>query len=440
MRNLILFFGMVVFMYLYSYILGGESSMVMVYMFLFSPLVSIILISPLRKRIITSVDVPAYEVEKGGVVRVNVRLENKSFMPIPFINIEFTQPVNFRLSGTYNHITSLGPFEKKVVTMEYTAKSRGVGEVGVSGIWLKDYINIFRIPLSINDDEEKVTGEVTVLPRLVSLKPTSSILLGSSESFKQEDSDTANMNLFSWNGEPGYEFREYMPGDSLHKVHWKLSARNETLMVRKDEGGGLSKKRLFLDSYIKPVQKKQDIKTFYQILFGFSPKNKEKNFSNMEDDILMLEEKTLEALIAVANTSVKTGSEVELWLYENEDWNKYGITDSKTINDIQYRLASYKFSNISNLDSSKRLPLNEIAEDEGKSRYLKGTQSMVFTGNLDNALYKAVESFADYGVIVDVVSIKSVSSGKVNNEEKIANLRGDSWVLGTDEDISEVFS
>lgn len=440
MRNLILFSGMVVFMYLYSYILGGETSMVMVYMLLFSPLVSIILIFPLKKRIITSVDVLSYEVEKGGVVRVNVHLENKSFMPIPFINIEFCQPVNFRVPGTYNEVISLGPFEKKVVTMEYTAKSRGVGEVGVSGIWLRDYINIFRIPLLKNSDEERVTGEVTVLPKLVSLKPTSKILLGSSESLKQEDSGSTNTNLFSWNGEPGYEFREYMPGDPLHKVHWKLSARNETLMVRKDEGRGLSKKRLFLDSYIKPIQKKQDIKTFYQFLFASSPKYKDKNPSNIEDDILMLEEKTLEALIAVANTSVKTGREVELWLYENGKWNKYGITDSKTISEIHYRLASYKFSNIPNMDLSKRLPLNEIVEDEGKSRYLKGAQSTVFTGNPDNTLYKAVESFAEYGVIVDTVSIKRLFLGEVNNEERITHERGDSWVLGIDDDISEALS
>lgn len=440
MRNLILFFGMVVFMYLYSYILGGETSMVMVYMLLFSPLVSIFLIFPLKKRIVTSVDVPSYEVEKGGVVRVNVHLENKSFMPIPFINIEFCQPVNFCVSGTYNEIISLGPFEKKVVTMEYTAKCRGVGEVGVCGIWLRDYINILRIPLLKNSDEERLTGEVTILPRLVSLKPTSKILLGSSESLKQEDSGTTNINLLSWSGEPGYEFREYMPGDPLHKVHWKLSARNETLMVRKDEGRGLSKKRLFLDSYIKPIQNKQDIKTFYQLLFGSSPKYKDENFYNIEDDILMLEEKVLEALIAVANTSVKTGREVELWLYEDGKWNKYGITDSKTISEIHYRLASYKFSNIPNLDLSKRLPLNEIVEDEAKSRYLKGAQSTVFTVNSDNTLYKAVESFAQYGVIVDTVLIKSLSSSKINNEERSTHLNVDSWVLGIDDDISEAFS
>ncbi len=440
MKNLILFFGMVVFMYLYSYILGGETSMVMVYMLIFSPLVSIFLIFPLKKRIVTSVEVPSYEVEKGGVVKVNVHLENKSFMPIPFINIEFCKPVNFRVPGTYNEIISLGPFEKKVVIMEYTAKSRGVGEIGVSGIWLRDYINIFRIALLKNSAEERVTGEVTVLPRIVSLKPTSKILLGSSESVKQEASGTTNINLFSLNGEPGYEFREYMPGDPLHKVHWKLSARNETLMVRKDEGRGLSKKRLFLDSYIKPAQNKQNIKTFYQFLFGSSPKYKDQNSYNIEDDILMLEEKVLEALIAVANTFVKTGREVELWLYEDGKWNKYGITDSKTTSEIHYRLASYKFSNITNLDLSKRLPLIEIIEDEGKNRYLKGAESTVFTGNLDNTLYKAVEGFAQYGVIVDTVSVKNLSSKKVNNEERITHTKGNSWMLAIDDDISEAFS
>lgn len=441
MRNLLLFFVMVVFMYLYSYILGGETSMVMVYMLLFSPVISVLLIFPFRNRVAIHVDVPTFEVEKGGMVRVSVNLENKSFMPLPFINIAFCEAVNFRVPATYNEIISLGPFQTKIVTMEYTAKSRGVGEIGISGIWLRDYINLFKLSILKNCVEDRYTGEVTVLPRLVNLKPTSKILLGSSASLKQDDSGASTTNLFSWNGEPGYEFREYMPGDSFHKVHWKLSARNETLMVRKDEGRGISKKRLFLDPYIKPVRKKQGVKTIYQILFGIQPKGSEKNFDNMEDDVLMLEEKTLEALLAVAHTSVKTGREVELWLYENGKWNKYGITDGKTISEIQYRLASYKFASISTLDFLKRIPINEIVEDEGKNRYIKGAETTVFTGNLDETLHKAIKSFTEYGVIVETISVNSFNLSNINKvNQSLSHQLDNAWVLGIDDDISEVFS
>jgi len=441
MRNLILFFIMVVFMYLYSYILGGETSMVMVYMLLFSPVISIILIFPFKNRIDVSIDVPAFEVEKDGVVRVSVRLENKSFMPLPFINIKFCEAVNFRVSGTHNEIISLGPFKTRTITMEYTAISRGVGEIGVAGIYLKDYINLFRLSILKNSDQDRFTGEVTVLPRLVNLKPTSKILIGSSESLKKDDSGTSNINLFSLNGEPGYEFREYIPGDSLHKVHWKLSARNETLMVRKDEGRGTSKKRLFLDPSIKQLQEKKNIKSIYQLLFGLKPKDTKEDAYNIEDDVLLLEEKTLEAILALAHTSVKTGREVELWLFEKDKWNKYELGDGKAINEIQYRLASYKFINTLVSNASKRLPLNEIVENEGNNPYLKGDEATVFTGDFDKSVQKAIESLTEYGVVVHTVSINSFRSSNANEKDEDFSYRhGDSWVLGIDDNISEVFS
>lgn len=440
MRNWILFFVMIISMYLYSYIIGGETSMVMVYMFLFSPLISVLLVIPFRRKIDVSVNVPAFEVEKDGMVRVNVTLENKSFMPLPFISVEFCKAINFSVSDTYNKIVSLGPFEKKVIIMEYTAKSRGVGEIGVKGVWLRDYINLVRLSMLKNSTEERFTGEVTVLPRLVNLKPTSKILLGTSESIKQESSETPTTNMFNWNGEPGYEFREYMPGDPLHKVHWKLSARTETLMVRKDEGRGISKKRLILDPYIKLIQKKQS-NTIYKFLFGVPHINTEENSNSIMYDMLNLEEKTLEALLSVANTSVKTGREVELWLFEEGKWNKYGISDGKAINEIQYRLAAYKFEYLPISDYLKRLPLNEVVEDEGKNRYLKGIESIVFTGSFDSILNKAIESFSEYGVLMDSVLVDGHYSNNSDEEKKgFARQKGNCWVLGVDESIIEVFS
>lgn len=441
MISWILFFTMVVFMYLYSYILGGETSMVMTYMLLFSPIVSGLLVIPFRKKVLVYVDIPFYEVEKGGVVRVNVRLENKSFMPFPFISLEFCEAVNFKISETYNKIISLGPFEKKVISVEYTAISRGVSKIGISDVCLKDYINLFKLSILKNSNEDRFAVEVTVLPRLVNLKPTSKILLGSEASIRQEDLSSPSMNLLNWNGEPGYEFREYMPGDPLHKIHWKLSARSETLMVRKDEGRGISKKRLILDPYIKTEQKKQTVNVIYHLLLGVPPIHTVKNSDNKDEDRLKLEEKILETLLAVAHTSVKIGREVELWLFEGGKWNKYEINDGKTINEIQYRLASYKFEKLPVSDFSKRLPLNEVVGNEEKNRYLKGTESMVFTGNYDNALYKAVENFAEYGIVVDTVLVDNYHSNirGHNAEGSFINQQGNYWVLGVDEDISEAF-
>lgn len=439
MKNFILFFVMIISMYLYSYIIGGETSMIMVFMFLFSPFISILLVLPVRNRFNISVDVPSSEVEKGGIIRINVHIENKSFMPVPFINIGFCKAVNFSVQSPTDLVVSLGPFQSKTITMEYMAKSRGVGEIGVNGIWLKDYINLFNFSILKNTDDYRYIGEVTVLPRLVNIKPTSKILLNSMESIKQDDSGETPIGLHSWSGEPGYEFREFMAGDSLHKVHWKLSARSETLMVRKDEGRGLAKKRLVLDPFMEKMQRKQARKTIYQLLINSSAKS-DVDKDSIEDEVLRLEEKILEAILSVAYISIKTGREAELWLFEKDKWNRYGITDGKSINEIQHRLAAYKFICDLAVDSSKRLPLADIIEQEGKNRYMRGGELTVFTGCFDETLQIAIDGFSDYGVIIDTVSIKSsVSRSKIAKKD-FSRRQGNSWVLGTEDDITEAFS
>lgn len=444
MRNLLLFFLMTIFVYIYSYIIGGETSMIMVYMFLLSPIVSFLLVFPSRKRIEVSIDVPSSEVEKGGVTKVKVHLKNRTFIPIPFVNVIFCQAQNFSVDGSNEVMVSLGAFQNKTITLEYTAKSRGIGEIGVIDIRLKDYLNLFSLSLLGDSVENRYRGEVTVLPRLQELKPTSKILLASPDALQQDDSGIATIGLYSWNGEPGYEFREYMAGDPLHKVHWKLSARSEKLMVRKDEGRGVSKKRLILDPFIYLPRKEQNGKTLFKYIVNSSNRSDKRGNYTSYDEILMLEEKTLEAMLAVAHMSVRTGREVELWLYENNNWNRYALLDSKSVNEIQHRLASFIFSKDITMDFTKRLPLEDILEYEGRSRYSGGGESTVFTGYYDEALQKAIDSFTNYGMVVDTVSIKasllnSVAGAK-ELEKALSNRQGNTWVLGLNDDLNEALS
>jgi hypothetical protein len=71
---------------------------------------------------------------------------------------------------------------------------------------------------------------------------------------------------------------------------------------------------------------------------------------------------------------------------------------------------------------------------------MRGGESMVFTGCLDETLQKAIDGFSEYSVIIDTVLIKSsVSRSKITNKD-FSRLKGNSWVLGTDDDISEAFS
>ena len=46
---------------------------------------------------------------------------------------------------------------------------------------------------------------------------------------------------------PGYEHREYIPGDSLKRINWKLSSKRRHLMVRQDEPIALARLAVVMD-------------------------------------------------------------------------------------------------------------------------------------------------------------------------------------------------
>ena len=55
--------------------------------------------------------------------------------------------------------------------------------------------------------------------------------------------------MFSANTSPGYEHREYVHGDPLKRVNWKLSSKKDKLMVRLDEAVASVQPMIVLDLY-----------------------------------------------------------------------------------------------------------------------------------------------------------------------------------------------
>lgn len=88
----------------------------------------------------------------------------------------------------------------------------------VRRIWLMDYLGLFRIPL-----RTPAPFRVRIRPKAVQLK---------------DIPDLSNILVNAWRPKPGggfaenYELRPYRPGDSLHQIHWKLTAKTGKLILR----------------------------------------------------------------------------------------------------------------------------------------------------------------------------------------------------------------
>lgn len=88
----------------------------------------------------------------------------------------------------------------------------------VRRIWLMDYLGLFRIPL-----RAPAPFRVRIRPKAIPLK---------------DMPDLSNILVNAWRPKPGggfaenYELRLYRPGDSLHQIHWKLTAKTGNLILR----------------------------------------------------------------------------------------------------------------------------------------------------------------------------------------------------------------
>lgn len=91
-------------------------------------------------------------------------------------------------------------------------------QCAVSRGWICDYLGLFRFRAG-----KKSTEAVTVYPRSISMN---------------EPPDVSRYRASAWKPKPGggfaenHELRLYRPGDSLHQVHWKLSAKTGKLVYR----------------------------------------------------------------------------------------------------------------------------------------------------------------------------------------------------------------
>jgi len=412
---------MLIGMFLYTYIFGDETSMLMLYMLIFSPILSLILSIVSLRSLEISIDekVHASQVEKGGVVGISLFLRNKSLIPISLIDISFIVPENLFPLDNPNPIVSLGPYKTQIINLEYRAKYRGIAEIGVKDIKIRDFLGFFRFSVSKRQNKVEGAREITVLNKISQLKMNSAFLLDSAQ-FANEDEGTAlsDFNFLNClNGEPGYEFREYQPGDPLHKVHWKLSAKTDVFMVRKDEGRGIPRKKLILD----PV-----------VIKG--AKQKAESAGEREDKIL-------DALISVADMLIKAGRDVEVWLLEHGEWMSYLIKDREQIVRMQHRLAAYKFLPSKERLSKERLPTSIITMHSGNGRIFAGGDAIVFTASFDNELSEIMKGMQELKMTVDLVAIKHAgniikSAGWEKEQPRAAKMN--QWIIGLGDEISEV--
>lgn len=283
--------------------------------------------------------------ERGDKSQIAIDISSKFFVLPPEITIVLED--NGHISPIFeegrNEIHVFPSFASgREQVVEYTAAYAGLAAIGIREIVVTDIFGVFSIKVK-PEKLAKIAPEVCnieILPRNGLLQKEDEWLLQAREAaFDGEEPESSLDDLnYTFGGFPGYEHREYRPGDPLKRINYKLSSRMRELYVRLDE--------------------KQAVAGISVSLVNFSPKICVDSES-LDDELLTKNQEMINAQAAVVSACLEEMLAVIKYLFlhdfavtayfpyshlEKGEQTEYVISNDMDIEAVRKALAKVSFS------------------------------------------------------------------------------------------------
>ena len=167
---------------------------------------------------------------------VVVKIKNRFIIPISPMKITGVfQDSEGNLIKDKLMIISVMPFSKSEFVFNGHLKYRGEYFLGLTSAELCDFLCLFRFKIKLTP-----TCRTVVAPRRLTIERSGSLCSDEDDSIRTETTFFENDSFSS--------VREYMDGEPLRKVHWKLSAKQDKLMVKQSDRNLSSSAAVIIDA------------------------------------------------------------------------------------------------------------------------------------------------------------------------------------------------
>ena len=174
--------------------------------------------------------------EKNTPYTYEFRIDNHSPLALPFIDAQVSIPQSNSVRCTERTVRlSMAPMTHYHMKNTVSFRFRGTYDIGVKCFYVYDFFRLFRVRV----DVESLTT-VYVLPRRLTLDETSA------HSVSDDTARTVRSPLVVDKLEVS-DIRDYRNGDSLKSIHWKLSSKSETFIVKDYNTGTSNQTVVFCD-------------------------------------------------------------------------------------------------------------------------------------------------------------------------------------------------
>lgn len=201
---------------------GSGGALALGTMLLILPLGSLPVHLCLRKRLRVRVEAPAVA-RKGDEGGVTVWLENPTLLPALRIRCRVTARNQLNGESCTQHVMIWAfPKGKRRASLRLGSEYCGRIRISVERVKLYDCFGLIGVPCGCTG-EAHMTVQPDTFPIRVNLIPNPD---------SQEDSDSYSQERPGADLTETFQIREYVPGDSIRQIHWKLSGKFDRLIVR----------------------------------------------------------------------------------------------------------------------------------------------------------------------------------------------------------------
>lgn len=221
LKNRIIMAAVIAAAFVFASFYGGSASYAILYMTITLPIVSFIYLLYVLNRFKIYQSSQAQVAYKGERIPYQFTLANEDFITYSGVRVTFFGGITAVENVDADREYCLLPGEKVSRNTVIDCLYRGSYRVGVERILVTDFLNLFRIKR-----KPPAVLRIQVLPRVLRIERLAALPL-------DEDVKRSAFSLLPAHDQPDTDLRRYYQGDSLKLVHWKATARQQELLVRR---------------------------------------------------------------------------------------------------------------------------------------------------------------------------------------------------------------
>ncbi len=395
--NRILYISLFILSLLFLYTYGGKVP----YM-LFNTLLTMLAVSFLYALVVylrftCKQELDKKIVTKGDKVNFIFSVNNEDKFLYPFIKVTLYGDDTIFSHQFQTKCFSLAPGKEKAYSFQLECKYRGIYEMGIKSIEVGDLLGLFRLKYDYTENRY-----ITVYPRIVPLERfrlKSSLLSETQTNLSSHNEDMAAIS----------DIRDYILGDSIKKIHWKLTAKTGELLVKNFQSTSETSAVVILDLKQNPY--------------------------NVEINTI-LEDKVIEAAVSVIYYCLSNWIPLNLVYFKDSLVN----LEAKNLFDFEYiytLLAQVSFSETVDVKDVLNVYLTEN---------ITRTNLIIITSNLNYDLFEEIykSRFSGYEVILiyvspgDLTGIENIEADNIT--AYLPKIGVDAYKININDDVGSVLS